>query len=80
MIGDAITNKTIRDESVEKSEAVVKCVDLLETLSIWIDEIKPVEQQQRFGNKAFKEWYSKLINVSNLWIGRFSMLYVTVIS
>ena len=65
MIGDAIANKKIRDESVEKSEAVIKFVDLLEILSNWIDEIKPVEQQQRFGNKAFKEWHSKLMDVSD---------------
>lgn len=65
MIGDAIANKKIRDESVEKSLEVTKFVDLLEILSNWIDEIKPVEQQQRFGNKAFKEWHSKLMDVSN---------------
>ena len=68
MIGDAIANKKIRDESVEKSLEVTKFVDLLENLSNWIDEIKPVEQRQRFGNKAFKEWHSKLMDVSKILV------------
>ena len=37
---------------------------LLDTLSKWIDEIKPAEQQQRFGNKAFRDWHAKLKNES----------------
>merc|ERR1712018_1110244 len=69
MIGDAIANKKIRDESVEKSLEVTKFVDLLEILSNWIDEIKPVEQRQRFGNKAFKEWHSKLMDESEKLLG-----------
>ena len=36
---------------------------LLDELDKWIDEIPPVEQQQRFGNKAFKDWHSKLEQV-----------------
>ena len=62
-IGDAIAGKRIREESIEMSESSVKLVQLLETLSNWVDNIKPVEQQQRFGNKAFKEWHNKLTNV-----------------
>ena len=62
-IGDAISGKRIREESIEMSESTVKLVHLLETLSNWIDNIKPVEQQQRFGNRAFKEWHCKLTDV-----------------
>ena len=62
-IGDAIAGKRIGEESIEMSEPTVKLVQLLETLSTWVDNIKPVEQQQRFGNRAFKEWHNKLIEV-----------------
>lgn len=40
--------------------------DMLETLDKWIDEIPPIEQPQRFGNKAFRTFYSKLKDVSIL--------------
>ncbi|CAL8276351.1 unnamed protein product [Merluccius merluccius] len=42
------------------SETVVKLLDLLATLDRWIDETPPVDQPSRFGNKAYKAWYSKL--------------------
>lgn len=32
----------------------------LDQLSMWIDDIPPVEQPQRFGNKAFRLFYTKL--------------------
>lgn len=38
-------------------------IELLETLDKWIGEIPPIEQPQRFGNKAFRTFYSKLKDV-----------------
>ena len=38
--------------------------DFLETLMKWVDEIPPIEQPMRFGNKAFKTWIDKLNAVS----------------
>ena len=37
---------------------------MLERFSSWVDEIKPIDQPQRFGNKAFKKWKNKLDEVS----------------
>ena len=54
MIGEAISGKKIRDDKIDKSEAVLKTLEMLETLSQWVDEIKLEEQQQRFGNQAFR--------------------------
>ncbi|XP_075214757.1 serine/threonine-protein phosphatase 2A activator-like [Lycorma delicatula] len=34
--------------------------DVLEVLDKWIDDIPPIEQPQRFGNKAFRTWCVKL--------------------
>lgn len=42
------------------SEAIEKLVALLNTLDRWIDEIPPVDQPSRFGNKAYRTWYAKL--------------------
>ena len=65
-IGDAIKGITIRDikvEDLDPKDVAVGLVNLIETLSNWVDEIPPAEQQQRFGNKAFKDWHSRLEQV-----------------
>ena len=36
---------------------------MLDELSVWIDEVPPIEQPQRFGNKAFRDWFKKLQEV-----------------
>merc|ERR1719510_761901 len=64
MIGDMICGKKIQDEKISKSEPVEKLVSILDTLDKWTDEIKPIEQQQRFGNKAFRIWHEKLTSTS----------------
>ena len=63
-VGDAIKGLKIRDFSKQNLESVQGLVDLLKTLSDWIDEIPPLQQEQRFGNKAFRDWYTKLQKVS----------------
>ncbi|XP_068221485.1 serine/threonine-protein phosphatase 2A activator-like [Palaemon carinicauda] len=35
-------------------------LEMLDTLSQWIDDIPPTDQPQRFGNKAFRDFYAKL--------------------
>uniref|UniRef100_A0A3Q3A3J3 Serine/threonine-protein phosphatase 2A activator n=1 Tax=Kryptolebias marmoratus TaxID=37003 RepID=A0A3Q3A3J3_KRYMA len=42
------------------SETVEKLLDLLGTLDRWINETPPVDQPSRFGNKAFRTWFSRL--------------------
>ena len=32
-------------------------------LNEWIDEIPPIVQQSRFGNKAFRIWFDRLCQV-----------------
>ncbi|XP_048970948.1 serine/threonine-protein phosphatase 2A activator isoform X4 [Canis lupus dingo] len=44
----------------KRSQAIEKLVALLNTLDRWIDEIPPVDQPSRFGNKAYRTWYAKL--------------------
>ena len=42
------------------SEYLVKIDDLLAKLSAYADEVKPLTQPMRFGNKAFKIWLDKV--------------------
>ena len=62
----AIKGKKISSVPSPPSEPVDKMIAILETLSGWADEIKPVEQQQRFGNKAFRDWHLKMEQVTFL--------------
>ena len=43
---------------------------MLETMDSWIGEIPATDQPQRFGNKAFRTWCSKLEEVSDNHIQR----------
>lgn len=45
-------------------KASKKLIDMLDTMDTWIDEIPPIDQPQRFGNKAFRTWCGKLEEVS----------------
>lgn len=52
---------------VEKLEPLVKLLDSLEGL---ISEAPPLQQPMRFGNKAFKTWHAKAVEVSlETWFG-----------
>ena len=41
-----------------------KILVVLDKLMAWVDEVPPIEQPQRFGNKAFKTWLNKVKEVS----------------
>lgn len=41
-----------------------KLLNILDTLFAWISEVEPIEQPQRFGNKAFKTWWERVRDVS----------------
>lgn len=44
-------------------KALMKLITMLETMDTWIDETPPIDQPQRFGNKAFRTWCSRLEEV-----------------
>lgn len=44
-------------------QTVQKLLQLLGTLEQWINETPPVDQPSRFGNKAYRTWFSKLDRV-----------------
>ncbi|XP_022201830.1 serine/threonine-protein phosphatase 2A activator isoform X1 [Nilaparvata lugens] len=56
-------NEAVKHQPMKLSETPERLkgmMDLLKTLDDWVDEIPPIEQPQRFGNKAFRTWCSKL--------------------
>lgn len=65
-VAESVRGKKTTD-SCHVSETTEKLLHLLETLESWVDEIPPIEQPQRFGNKAYRTWYEKLLaNVDEL--------------
>lgn len=36
---------------------------MLDKMSNWIDEIPPIDQPQRFGNKAFRDYFKRVKEV-----------------
>ncbi|XP_059485286.1 serine/threonine-protein phosphatase 2A activator [Neocloeon triangulifer] len=58
-LNDAVKGKS-NSSANPASQKVEHVLELMETLNKWIDEIPPVDQPQRFGNKAFKTWFKKL--------------------
>lgn len=60
------------EETSSLSENVVKVVKILDELIKWIDEIPPIQQPQRFGNKAFRDWFKRLQEKANDLLKDFS--------
>jgi serine/threonine-protein phosphatase 2A activator len=58
-ICDAIPLKKVSDD-FPKSKASHALVAMLHKLSAWLEEFPPLQQQMRYGNKAFCQWHEKL--------------------
>lgn len=50
---------------------------MLNKMDRWINEIPPIDQPQRFGNKAFRTWFERLKEVSGF--GFYTLLNYSVI-
>lgn len=62
-LNEAIKSKPLSVDC-KISENVTKLVNLLEKLNKLIDEYPPIEQPQRFGNTAFRDWLAQVKMVS----------------
>jgi len=65
LVGFILTlNKSIQNKKTSDDYPISNTVDnlleLLITLEKWLEEIPPIDQPQRFGNKAFRTWFDKL--------------------
>ncbi|BES88587.1 phosphatase [Nesidiocoris tenuis] len=58
-INDSIKGQSCKGKFVisENAQAILT---ILDRFSVWIDEIPPIQQPQRFGNKAFRNWVERL--------------------
>ncbi|CBK19813.2 uncharacterized protein [Blastocystis hominis] len=57
--GDSVIN-TKRSEVKTVSPIIERLIDMLRTMNIWIQEIPPLKQPSRFGNKAYRIWNERL--------------------
>ena len=46
-----------------QSACCERLLTMLNTMSDWIKEIPPIDQPQRYGNKAFRDYYARLQKV-----------------
>ena len=63
ILNEAVKGKTLKD-NVPASPVIDKLLKLIEKLSRWVDEVLPIDQPQRFGNKAFRSWWERIRDVS----------------
>jgi len=56
-LDDAVKNKPL-SYPCTISPIIGKTIEILEILDKWIDETPPTPQPTRYGNKAFRTWYS----------------------
>ena len=59
---DAVKGKALNHQCSESNE-IKSILEVLSTFDKWIDEIPPIDQPQRFGNKAYRIFYDKLKEV-----------------
>jgi hypothetical protein len=55
-LNESVKGKKVGDVSRPVSPGCAKVVALLKTMASWIDEIPPIDQPMRYGNKAFRDW------------------------
>lgn len=42
-------------------QTLTRLIAVLDELASWVDEIKPIAQPMRYGNKAFRAWHARLV-------------------
>jgi len=57
-LNDACKYKKIGSQPA-LSPACSSVIKVLQTLSGWVDEVPPIQQPMRYGNKAFRDWFDK---------------------
>jgi len=48
--------------SCHKSKTINTIVSILKTLTLWMDEIPPLQQATRYRNIAYRTWHELLVN------------------
>ncbi|KAG0173205.1 hypothetical protein DFQ28_001240 [Apophysomyces sp. BC1034] len=59
LLNDSVSKKTISD-ACHVSPQTLRIMAMLDELDAWLSEFPPLDNPQRFGNKAFRQWLQKL--------------------
>jgi hypothetical protein len=70
MCAKSVVGKKVSD-CTETSPAVTTFVNYMTLLINLIDEIPPIPQPMRYGNKAFRQWHSRMSSESNTFLASF---------
>ena len=65
---EAAVGTTSGTGDVTKWPIIPQFVDLMNKLYILVDEVPPIKQPMRFGNKAFREWHAKMLTITRSWL------------
>ena len=79
-LNEAVQGKALNVECPQ-SLAVIKTIQMLDKFDEWITQIPPTEQPQRFGNKSFRIWHEKLLEVCShgLWCKQCILIKIIVV-
>jgi len=69
-LNDSVKGSCNADDASKLSDNAKDLMNLLDTLSKWIDETPPIQQPQRFGNKAFRDWLKRLQENANSLVSK----------
>ena len=50
---------------------ITDITSFLTKISSWVDEIPPIQQPMRFGNKAFRDWHARLMKEAPLFLASY---------
>ncbi|KAE8674568.1 putative ribonuclease H protein [Hibiscus syriacus] len=59
VLSESIRGRKISDPCHE-SPIVSKIVSIIENLTLWVDQIPPVQQSSRYGNISYRTWHERL--------------------
>jgi len=59
-ISEAVAGRNIDENMEDCTPAIQATLAMLDKLYKWAEEVRPVEQPQRFGNKAYRDWHKQL--------------------
>uniref|UniRef100_K3WQ47 Serine/threonine-protein phosphatase 2A activator n=1 Tax=Globisporangium ultimum (strain ATCC 200006 / CBS 805.95 / DAOM BR144) TaxID=431595 RepID=K3WQ47_GLOUD len=63
-LNESVKGKSV-DSEYDVSPNVQKAVDMIIEIDSWVDEIPPIQQPMRFGNRAFRDFYDRVVTRSN---------------
>jgi len=61
-LSESVKGIPVTEERLKNASPFVRgLVDMLQEIEQWIEEIPPINQPMRFGNKAFCKWHARLV-------------------